>query len=237
MPNHVQNKLKFIGPKAKVKAAMESIQGEKDKEGFIPRIDFNKILPMPESLNVESGTLGETAAKVLFGSGANISTMRFPSFVSESEDIKRFREWKTETQKKAIELAFIYKENKEKYGHTTWYNWSCDNWGTKWNAYQTPDQRDESDTIFFQTAWSAPLPVIEALSKKFPDLTFEIFYADEDTGSNTGWFRYKDGEAIIENPLENGSNEAFELAFELNPGNEEYYKLIDGKYRYSEEND
>jgi hypothetical protein len=237
MPNHVQNKLKAIGPKAKVKVAMESIQGEKDKEGFIPRIDFNKILPMPGSLNVESGTLGETAAKVLFGPDSDINAVSFPSIFSGKEDIERFRKWDTATQKKAIELAFVYKENKEKYGYTTWYNWSCNNWGTKWNAYQTPDQRDESDTIFFQTAWSAPLPVIEALSKKFPDLTFEIEWADEDTGSNTGWFRYKNGVVILNCEFENGSIGAYEMAFKLRPGLEEDYKLIDGNYQYSEEND
>lgn len=31
-----------------------------------------------------------------------------------------------------------------------WYEWSCDNWGTKWNACDSGIQDD--DTIYFQTA-------------------------------------------------------------------------------------
>ena len=50
-----------------------------------------------------------------------------------------------------------------------WYDWSIANWGTKWNAYdiRVQDEWDGGDNcemeIHFDTAWSAPFPIINAL--------------------------------------------------------------------------
>ena len=44
-----------------------------------------------------------------------------------------------------------------------WYDWCCENWGTKWNSY---DGNVTDDGIGFNTAWSPPSPVITALSKQ-----------------------------------------------------------------------
>lgn len=99
-------------------------------------------------------------------------------------------------------------ENIKKYGAPTWYEWACQNWGTKWNAYSTPDKRDRVDTIYFQTAWSLPFPVILALSKKFPAVTIIVSYADEDIGSNLGKFSIKNGVEIELIDFSGSSSEA-----------------------------
>lgn len=58
-----------------------------------------------------------------------------------------------------------------------WYIWNCNNWGTKWNAY---DAELRSDTeLKFATAWSVPEPVIAALSLKYPDEEILIESIDE----------------------------------------------------------
>lgn len=66
------------------------------------------------------------------------------------------------------------KENLKKHGHSTWYNWCCDKWGTKWNACHTDISDDENFYMEFRfdTAWSPPSPVIKALVKKYKLLTF-----------------------------------------------------------------
>lgn len=51
-------------------------------------------------------------------------------------------------------------EEKKIYGKNNWYDWSIENWGTKWNAYSF--SRD-GNTIGFQTAWSAPHPILAEL--------------------------------------------------------------------------
>lgn len=71
-----------------------------------------------------------------------------------------------------------------------WYPWNITFWGTKWGAYDvsidhSPGEPDlvvlaragleeEPDRktviVMFDTAWSPPVPVIEAISKQFPTL-------------------------------------------------------------------
>ena len=49
-----------------------------------------------------------------------------------------------------------------------WYDWSIDNWGTKWNA-STEDVDEDDDRIYirFNTAWSPPIPIIKKLHEMF----------------------------------------------------------------------
>lgn len=53
-----------------------------------------------------------------------------------------------------------------------WYGWHCDFWGTKWNACDTCVVSD--DVVSFDTAWAAPEPIFEALSKMYPNETLLI---------------------------------------------------------------
>ncbi len=71
------------------------------------------------------------------------------------------------------------------------YEWCCEHWGTKWNAYA---QKQVSPTvIYFETAWAAPEPVMDALAAKFPDVPFTLEYADEGIEENAGVLRYARG--------------------------------------------
>lgn len=71
------------------------------------------------------------------------------------------------------------------------YKFHCDNWDTKWNAY---NQNITTYTEFsFQTAWSTPIKIFEKLSKLEPRLTFDITFADEDIGHNCGSYSLHNG--------------------------------------------
>lgn len=73
---------------------------------------------------------------------------------------------------------------REKYGETAkdgfnsgGYEWRCENWGTKWGAYQVSNRKDgETVILSFQSAWSPPSPVIVALHGKFPACTLHLEY-------------------------------------------------------------
>lgn len=99
----------------------------------------------------------------------------------------------------------IYRGNlgrneKEIYGDKNWYDWCRANWGTKWNAYgyQKGFDYSQTDSLWFQTAWSAPHPILQKLSDMFPEIEFRHQWADEDIGYNCGQHRYFGGERTDE---------------------------------------
>lgn len=58
-----------------------------------------------------------------------------------------------------------------------WYNWSCENWGTKWNACEASlDYRNGGkDAIYnFDTAWAPPVEWFEKAVQAYPDLEFDL---------------------------------------------------------------
>lgn len=67
------------------------------------------------------------------------------------------------------------------YGAANWYDWSVNNWGTKWNASDTYINFENAVNMEFSinTAWSFPLPVFIELSELYPELTFEIDCVEE----------------------------------------------------------
>jgi hypothetical protein len=76
-----------------------------------------------------------------------------------------------------VEDAELSKKAFELYGSVDWYDWSINNWGTKWNA-SSPKVKETKTSLFYQfeTAWAPPSPVIDELASKFPTLRFVLKY-------------------------------------------------------------
>lgn len=189
-------------------------------------VDFNNIVPMPESLNISKSSDVDYALEYLD---------RLKKNESESSDrMKCIKNKLGAGMEVAIKEAKQHLGNVEKYGFGDWYEWSCANWGTKWNACET--RRPEPNIFMFETAWSPVIDLVAKIANKFPDVRIEYCWADEDTGSNTGFITFSDGEEYNE-LYEDGSDEAYELAFELRPELKEMYIHTDEGYEYSEECD
>ena len=122
---------------------------------------------------------------------------------------------------------------REKYGKDNWYDWSIAHWGTKWNSYgydgAYASQDFDGEHIEFQTAWIRPENVIAVLAAKYPDLSFEHKWADEDFGYNVGHLEYEDGEEMFCDIPPGGSKEALEMAAEIHD-----VDLADEGYLYNE---
>jgi hypothetical protein len=85
-----------------------------------------------------------------------------------------------------------------------WYNFNRDKWGTKWDVgvadkvrYPETELQEETNTKLhykFDTAWSPPTPVIEELSRQYPELEITLSYEEE--GEWGGEIEYLDGEEV-----------------------------------------
>ena len=99
-----------------------------------------------------------------------------------------------------------------------WDCWSCENWGSKWDAIDycllEPEQGD--DTMTFSTAWTPVEPVVTALSRMFPDQTITYRWAEnENPGSNVGELSMRNGEKLSEWIPDDFSREAFALSADI----------------------
>ena len=85
--------------------------------------------------------------------------------------------------------------NREKFGFADWYEWSVNNWGTKWDISsddsEPTKQDDNSIMLSFNTAWSPPVGFYE----KMTELGFEVtaFYLEEGMGF-VGKYTSEDGD-------------------------------------------
>ena len=60
-----------------------------------------------------------------------------------------------------------------------WYSWRLANWGTKWDAYEVEIDDSEMHNGFevtFDTAWSPPEEICNALREKYDNLSISWFY-------------------------------------------------------------
>lgn len=225
MPNNVTNRLEINADSETVKDIMNFLKEEPNKGNQPSYIDFNKIIPMPKELLIEASSTGE------FGMQYILAMQRKP--FNSLDDLKAIKwiESLTEesSRKEAIQLGELYLKNQAQYGYPTWYEWSIATWGTKWNAYN--QDFDEPNILWFDTAWDGVPKVIEKLSEIFPDIEFHYAYADEYLGSNTGKGTAKNGKIKMTVP-DDGSNEAFEIMFEVKPEIEEWFELTDEGYKW-----
>lgn len=92
-----------------------------------------------------------------------------------------------------------------------WNSWSRENWGTKWNAYETTfGVEDGKAFIKFDTAWSIPYPVLAAFANKF-GVPFEHRYFDEEHNF-WGIEEWKGEDGSVRRATKRKSNEADQSA-------------------------
>ena len=235
MPNHVKNKIEFQCDDEVMKSIFEKYNthyNETPKRAYDESIvchskdDKNKIGWYDEITNIfitrdkdeERFGMPEDYEYII-----NDTWDHFPDFdkvIPQPENIFRGNLSTDDEERCASE------------GIPTWYDWNRENWGTKWNSYSL--KKINENVFTFDTAWNSVPKIITRMSKDFPDVRIVYTYADEDTGYNCGKLIFQDGEIVSYKPT-GGSKEAYELAFELRPECKDDYILVDGDYKYKEE--
>lgn len=143
MPNHVENIISLSGSEQEIQQMLKRIKSDMFGVGTV---DFEKIIPMPESLNIESGTRTDRGLRAYrdfievytFGRSAKDALKALEDIPEKSEEI--FLRQRTDIRRDEWELGKTAWNNLRQYGAPTWYDWCIENWGTKWNAYRKLDQ-------------------------------------------------------------------------------------------------
>lgn len=142
------------------------VEGKTDKlrafldavKGDEQPLDFRRIIPRPAILD-----------RAISG-GNTIDGVRVDTWMQDEAEGRKLR---LPTDEEAAELS----------RYDNWYDWSCANWGTKWNAssVELDDQSDWGWVVFhFDTASRAPIPIFAKLREQYPDLDFSFRWRDED---------------------------------------------------------
>ena len=227
MPNHVTTRCTVYGPLDTVTKFRETcFSNEVDDDGDEYDVfDFNTVIPMPESLRDSEEGSNATFAKKLVEVRADFFA-KHDAVLSEF-DVKCIREHTGMMVEPIRDVVKVYlmqcpeiealglKRMKAiaETGYGSWYNWSLDNWGTKWNSYDVEISDDYQFVFTFCTAWSFPEPIFERLAEMFPDLSFYCVTFDE--GFNFAGFGYY-------NPPED------EVAFHLCDATNDMYEEVYG---------
>lgn len=203
MPSYVKVKMNFGGRQKDIDKVLSMVEGEKEI------FDFEKIIPMPESLKIKYGPKTIRAINVYLTHinpvvdycGSRECKMIRNDFLklvaglnAELEGVMTYNACVSEKELAALsdieelfELGKTAVNNFEEYGATTWYSWSCKNWYTKWNSKQ--GQR-KGNTLTFWSAWNVPFPILEKFSEMCnkSNVCFDGSFADEFPGEYAGVF-------------------------------------------------
>lgn len=221
MPNHVKN---FLTIKADGERLAEILDSIKDDEKGVGTIDFRKLIPLPQIQEVPESPFTQQGY-AMYKQYVNEKTVQ--QLIADNDTIPDKLRENARLELRRIEARYsmldndeqnmflagkICYENKQKTGSTTQYRWNIANWGTKWNAYQA---KGKENVMVFLTANSPPTPIMEALSKKYPEIELEHQWASDDFGKDMGIKQYLNGEVISAYLPENFSKEAYDMSFEM----------------------
>lgn len=170
MPNWVTINMCVKGTPEELKAFRETMTTEESE------FDFNALIPMPDGLDIESGSYGEVGYAAFYGDASSV--LAYPWV--RREGVTTVDELHALLDRESSEYRVQgaqYFHNMMTYGFKTWSDWSRYNWGTKWDARDVyVDMEKEGDGelhYHFNTAWTYPAPVMDKLLERFPHLHFE----------------------------------------------------------------
>lgn len=178
------------------------------------RIDFNKIIPAPEWLFYDCNVkMNESLSvyKYLLGQPmGNWCRTLLDIYLREGEDNHACLNRLNEMGIIDLRLGAKAYDCQQEHGSLDLFSWKNINWDS--SEPMVSDVKN-GNILIFNTAWTAPFKVVEALARKFPDVSFTYKWADEED-SNCGEKEYENGELVSEYYADEKSREAKEISDE-----------------------
>lgn len=156
--------------------------------------DFNLFDPLPEILDLPVGDY-ENQAIIYYVTDKLTNPYedtKYAELLSDILNVEHAKRVEKELKETIVEktvyekhelygcgVQYIY--NREHFGHTEWYGWCREHWGTKGNACNTDYDKENPTEISFDTAWTPPVPIFEKLCAMFPKDKIE-FHCEYEEG-------------------------------------------------------
>jgi hypothetical protein len=180
MPNHVANRI--TGPSLDtIKQLLRTSQSV---------VDFNALIPMPLGLTIKVDFEVIDLARLAMRDLPDVNEPGIEGMIAKltaGNMVRSPSPIKLSDERWAMFIQCL--ENKRRWGEYYWYDWACKNWGTKWNAYAIVES---ADSLYFETAWACPEPIVKALAAALKVGEFTWEYASEDYGNNLGIWTWRD---------------------------------------------
>ena len=169
MPNWTFNRVRVKGDDSKtIQEVKELFEGENPFNALIPEPDWT-VTPLSELHEKRSGFSGEP----LFTRG-ELGELPIPPDPNKEWDCPKFASTGRQDDR--------------------WYDWRCQHWGTKWPACEVKITQDDTNflEITFDTAWSPPEPICEALRSKYENKSEQSY--SNGLFISVNWFYELEGE-------------------------------------------
>jgi Ferredoxin-like domain in Api92-like protein len=170
MPNWCYTDFTVSGDAEDISRFRQAVRGSDNGEET--PFDFNRVIPTPSEL-LETIADDGSGYDVYYGDAEAVLGYYWVKNLG-IRTVERLRDhFDADPRRRAT--ADHWKANIEKYGAPTWYEWSIEHWGTKWNARysEVTENGNGSLHVQFDTAWTFPFPLFEKLVVDFPTLVFE----------------------------------------------------------------
>ena len=153
MPNHCHNRVTFYPSGINTDSSLDQIETLKDI--FTGESVFSQIIPEPDWHNTP--LMSSDMPKYEWDK-AKGKVGELPQYVEDP--------WR----------RLVFKSTDQ--ADDRWYDWRVYNWGTKWDCYdvEVTDDDPECAEIQFNTAWSPPEAICNALREQYPDVSISWFY-------------------------------------------------------------
>lgn len=201
MPNHLTTVCTLTGPAEDIARFIGAHIHECERHGeTAERFEFESIVPMPQSIKDTIRPMGDApvpdgvpaepvgdgpvelyAASLLEDPGANFSRGLWRWVDQDVHTWGDVQAWLDKKYPSARFWGQRVVRALEETGCPGWYEWCVEHWGTKWGAYAFRRRgQGQTKLVFeFDTAWLFPGPIFVALTKLYPECTFEVVTIDE----------------------------------------------------------
>ena len=157
MPNWTSNQITVKGDKKNLDKFMSDAIRQEDGS-----LSLSSWLPIPETYRKYDTTNHPD------GNGLKVGEEWNDGFGSHGGQLV--------TEELIEEFKKATAEQRKKYGVVGWYDYNLVTFGCKWDSeVEVESEGEEQIVMFSQTPWSAPETWLRTISKKYPELVFNLY--------------------------------------------------------------